>query len=337
MVRSSVVFLTLASACLAQTPKEAPPLPPADVDRALRARVQEFFQYHVTGEFRKAEALVAEDTKDLFYNRNKPRYMKFVEIARIDYRENFTKATATVMMVSPEMLAGWAGGPPQVPIPSNWKIEDGKWCYYLEPESFIRTPFGSIPLNTISKASPGAPGMFPANLAPNGVSPLGPAGLPAAGMPDVNQILAGPLPAGVAPVAAPPVATPPTAVPPAGGIDPGALAAIAGAQQLGMSAAGIPGAVPSEALGKIQPDKTGIVLTVGTPQKISFHNSAVDLRSLILLGGIPSVTTKFDRTAVTPGENAELTLEAAKDAKDGVLRIVVAQTGEVFEIKISVK
>ncbi len=211
MVRSSLVFLTVAAACVAQTPKEAPPQPPADVDQALRARVQEFFQYHVTGEFRKAEALVADDTKDLFYNRNKPRYMKFIEIARIDYKENFTKATATVMMVSPEMLAGWAGGPPQIPIPSTWKIENGKWCYYLEPESFIRTPFGSIPLNTISKASPGAPGMFPPNLVPNGVSPLGPTGLPAAAMPDVNQILAGPLPAGVAPVAAPPVAAPPTA------------------------------------------------------------------------------------------------------------------------------
>src|SRR5579862_8034538 len=100
MVRCSLVFLTVAAACQSQTPKEAP-LPPADVDRALRARVEEFFQYHVTGEFRKAEALVAEDTKDLFYNRNKPRYLKFVNIDHINYNDDFTKATAIVMVVSP--------------------------------------------------------------------------------------------------------------------------------------------------------------------------------------------------------------------------------------------
>jgi len=49
--------------------------PPADVDQALRARITEFFQFHVTGEYRKAEALVAEDTKDYFYDHNKPKYL----------------------------------------------------------------------------------------------------------------------------------------------------------------------------------------------------------------------------------------------------------------------
>src|ERR1035438_2690217 len=153
MTRSTLLLLC-AVACLAQTPKE-PAKPPADVDQALRARVREFIQDHVTGEFRKAEALVAEDTKDLFYNRNKPRYLQFVEIARIDYSANFTKATATVMVVSPEMIAGWGGGPPTIPIPTTWKIENGKWCYYLEPEAFLRTPFGSFPLNTVTKAEIG--------------------------------------------------------------------------------------------------------------------------------------------------------------------------------------
>src|SRR5689334_1176050 len=118
MVRFILVPLC-AAVCLAQTPAE-PPKPPADVDAALRARVTEFVQYHVTGEFRKAEALVAEDSKDLFYNRNKPRYMQLVKIERIDYSENFTKAIATVMVVLPSMIPGWTDGPPSVPIPLTW-------------------------------------------------------------------------------------------------------------------------------------------------------------------------------------------------------------------------
>src|SRR5215475_5648840 len=73
--------------------------PPADVDEALRARIKLFYQYHVTGDaqaYRKAEALVAEDTKDYFYTHNKPKYISF-EISRIDYSDHFTKAKATVL------------------------------------------------------------------------------------------------------------------------------------------------------------------------------------------------------------------------------------------------
>ena len=72
-MRTFVLLAVLAGAALAQ--EKAADLfnkPPADVDRALRARIAEFFEDHVKGEFRKAEALVAEDTKEFFYDTNKP-------------------------------------------------------------------------------------------------------------------------------------------------------------------------------------------------------------------------------------------------------------------------
>jgi len=299
MLRSALVLICV-SACVAQTPKPAPK-PPAEVDKALRERIEQFFQYHVTGEFRKAEALVAEDTKDVYYNRNKPRYIKYVGIDHINYEEGFTKAYAVVMVMSPEMMEGWSGGPPTLPIPSTWKIENGKWCWYLDPDTFSRTPFGNIPMSAMQAAAQA--GGTPSTLFQ---------GAPAA-----------------------------TAPPAAGGntdIDPAALAAVAGARKLGMgNAAGIPGAIPSEMLDKIKPDRSDIALAVGKPAKITFANSAPDLRSLMLLGAMGGVAAKFDHTDVQPGQSAELTLEAGKDAKDGVLRIAIPQTGELITIRVFVK
>src|ERR1039458_2187897 len=58
------LFALFAATAFAQANDPFKAKPPADVDAALRARVLEFFDLHVKGEFRKAEALVAEDTKD---------------------------------------------------------------------------------------------------------------------------------------------------------------------------------------------------------------------------------------------------------------------------------
>ena len=30
------------------------------------------------------------------------------------------------------------------PEPSNWKIEDGKWCWYVDPANIGRSPFGKM-------------------------------------------------------------------------------------------------------------------------------------------------------------------------------------------------
>ena len=64
---------------------------PPQVDEALRQNVAKFYQAHVDGKFRNAEAVIAEDSKDTFYNLEKQRYFSF-EIVRINYSENFTKA-----------------------------------------------------------------------------------------------------------------------------------------------------------------------------------------------------------------------------------------------------
>src|SRR5260370_36632618 len=97
-----VVFLL--AGCLLGQPKPAPP----EVDAALRERAGKFFQAHVDGKFRQADAYVAEDAKDAFFEQDKPRYRK-IEGMTIDYNDEFTKAVVNTK-VEMERKAARMGG-----------------------------------------------------------------------------------------------------------------------------------------------------------------------------------------------------------------------------------
>jgi hypothetical protein len=134
----------------AQTPADLFNKPPADVDQALRARITEFFQDHVDGKYRQAEALVAEDTKDYYYTGNKPKYLSF-EIRSITYSEGFTRAKAVVICEQIVPFPEFAGTPVKIPTPSTWKVVDGQWYWFVDPDAIHQTPFGPM------KAGPGVP------------------------------------------------------------------------------------------------------------------------------------------------------------------------------------
>ena len=124
---------------------------PPDVDDALRARISKFFQAHVDGKPRLAEQYVAEDSKDFFYNANKPRYFGF-EISRIDYSDNFTKAKATVLAAMVIPAPGFMDKPMKAPIPSYWKLVEGQWYWYIDPDRINLTPFGKMKEGAAVKA-----------------------------------------------------------------------------------------------------------------------------------------------------------------------------------------
>src|SRR6187401_2055965 len=107
----------LATALYGQAPADLFHKPPAGVDEALRARINEFYRHHVKQQFRQAEALVAEDTKDFFYSHNKPQYLSF-EISRIEYSKDFTKAKATIIGEQYIMMPGFTDKPMKIPQPS---------------------------------------------------------------------------------------------------------------------------------------------------------------------------------------------------------------------------
>ena len=136
-------FALFTAFAFGQSNEPFKPKPPAKVDAALRARVQAFFELHVKGQFRQAEELVAQDTKDFFYKGNKPKYLSF-EISRIDYSANFTKAKVTVVCEQYNMMPGFADRPMKVPTPSTWKLEHGKWYWYVDQDALLNTPWGRM-------------------------------------------------------------------------------------------------------------------------------------------------------------------------------------------------
>lgn len=134
-------LFALASSLLAQRPVELFSKAPPDIDDALRARVNAFYQAHVDGKPRRAEELVAEDTKDYFYNLRKPQYISF-QIIKIDYTDTFTKATVTTMVETVIAAIGFTDKPLKVPLPSFWKFENGQWWWYMDADKLNTAPFG---------------------------------------------------------------------------------------------------------------------------------------------------------------------------------------------------
>ena len=141
MWKSAVPCVLIATASAQTTPGSFAKAP-KNVEDALTARVREFYQYHVDSKYRKAEALVADDSKDGFYASNKPLLESF-KLGDIVYSDHYTKAKVTVVgkmmmtfmgMAAPQMM--------DVPFPSYWKLEAGKWVWFIYSDPNRMTPFG---------------------------------------------------------------------------------------------------------------------------------------------------------------------------------------------------
>lgn len=152
MWKSAVTCVLIATAS-AQTPPNAFAKAPKNVDDALKARVREFYQYHVDNKYRKAEVLVANDSKDGFYAANKPLLESF-KLGDVVYSDHFTKAKVTV--VGKMMMSFMGMAAPQmmdVPFPSYWRLEGGKWVWFIYSDPNRMTPFGRSNGNTSGGAA----------------------------------------------------------------------------------------------------------------------------------------------------------------------------------------
>src|SRR5580704_2339415 len=77
--------------------------PPQDIDDALRARIKQFYDYHVSRKTRQCEQLIAEESKDDFYVMTKPQLESY-RIGNIEYSDHFTKAKAVIVGVVPFLM-----------------------------------------------------------------------------------------------------------------------------------------------------------------------------------------------------------------------------------------
>jgi hypothetical protein len=132
------LLVALALTCLPLLSQEKPP---AEVDEALRARITKFYQAHVDGKFRAAEQLVAEDSRDFFFEMEKQRYLGF-EPPQVTYSDNFTKAKAITVVSAEWRIARMGKMVVKPPMTTYWKLDNGQWYWYHLTEKYVDTPFG---------------------------------------------------------------------------------------------------------------------------------------------------------------------------------------------------
>ena len=124
-----------------------------EVDQALRARVAQFYSANITGKWRDAFQVVADDMQDAYLAAGKDTYDK-CETIKITYIDNFTKASVR------ENCHGeyrWHNShiPATIPLTSTWKLVDGQWWWYWTKPTEVMTPFG---LSKVTPEAPRAPG-----------------------------------------------------------------------------------------------------------------------------------------------------------------------------------
>ncbi len=148
-MRCTAILALFAASAFGQNTADLFNRAPKEIDDALRARINQFYEFHVKAKFREAEALVADDTKDFFYDRNKPQYEGF-EIMRIEYSDGYTRAKATVGVEQRIMMPGFEGKIMKIPAPSYWKLvknandKEPQWYWYVDQEILSDSPFGKM-------------------------------------------------------------------------------------------------------------------------------------------------------------------------------------------------
>lgn len=140
MLRPVLVLLSAALFAGAQeTPNVFTGAAP-DIEKALRDRVAGYYQAYVDGKFRQAEQFIAEDTKDTFFNQEKHKIRGY-EIVKINWDDSYKKASVVTLVQTNIVMRGQSI-PANAPMATRWKLEDGKWCYYVDPSLGRETPVG---------------------------------------------------------------------------------------------------------------------------------------------------------------------------------------------------
>jgi len=138
--------------CSAQTPDAAP----KEVEEALRARVDQFYQNSVNGKFKQVLTLVAEDSVDHFLQEGASKF-DACENVKVTFSADFTTAEVVEKCKGDIKFHGLEQHP-TFPVSSRWKIVDGQWFWYWVKPDMVDTPFGPSKYPDENPAS-GAPQM----------------------------------------------------------------------------------------------------------------------------------------------------------------------------------
>lgn len=142
MLRPTAFVFAAALCAVAQEKPNLFNAAPPEMEKALRDRVTGFYQPYVDGKFRAAEPFVCEDTKDIHYNQEKTKIRGF-EILKINWNDGFKKASVVTTVQTTIQMRG-QNIPAAAPMATSWRLENGNWCYFVDPTLGRLTPMGTM-------------------------------------------------------------------------------------------------------------------------------------------------------------------------------------------------
>lgn len=160
-IHGLTALITLAVPALSQTPPRLPVKAPSELEEAVRRRADEFYQLQMDGKFRAAERYVCEASQEAYYTSEKRKWLS-KEVARIEFGPGYSTAKVWMRLGSEAMMPPAGRVTLKSMISSEWRLEDGQWCYVIpEPGAARDTPFGKM-----SSAKPDDPSKTaePANI-----------------------------------------------------------------------------------------------------------------------------------------------------------------------------
>jgi hypothetical protein len=136
----ALVYLVLACCLAGAAPQASPPvkqrpatpqLSSAELNKrkeALASRVTELYDFAKAGQWRKMEAFMTEDSKDLFFAQAKNPIADF-EVKRVEVEPDGRTGKAVVDI---KFYSGAFAQPMVLPQKSRWVYENGAWLVKLE-------------------------------------------------------------------------------------------------------------------------------------------------------------------------------------------------------------
>lgn len=158
--QSAVALCLVAWTSLAGAQTSPAPAKSAEAQQAesvVREQVKKFYDLLMAGKPRAAEALVCEASKDEYYSMVKPS-PRSVEVRAVKAADDLKTAQVTLVMED-EVSFGVQKKVVKFPVPTEWRLESGQWCYFLPPAGHdMVTPFGTV---KSSRGVDGAPPKAP--------------------------------------------------------------------------------------------------------------------------------------------------------------------------------
>lgn len=135
--------LVLSPLCFSQSPTDLFDQAPPAVEKALRERVGQFYTLMGEGKYRAADALVAEEAKDAFFEADKRRCYKF-SVSKIIYADQFSSAQVLITCEADVYVKPIGNRRLAIPQTSYWKVAAGTWSWVAPPKENTATPFGTM-------------------------------------------------------------------------------------------------------------------------------------------------------------------------------------------------